>query len=659
MEIRMLRNLKFWLLALTSASLSILLAPSQSTFAAGATTDPRFGVVNAFEAPDSAYESGASWELLTVHWDELQPNGPSDWNPSSSIDDWIGQARTNSREVVMVVTGTPAWATDGTPGAGVPRGLGFGLTDANNLWASFIRQAISYYSTRGVSRFVVWDTPSIPPNSRGSTWEGTVEEYYHLVKVTYQVAKSVNPGVQVHLGGISDDNPGWFKLFLDVAVTDPTAAEQNYYFDVVTVHVFNSADRVYTLTANPSALMNQSGVPLKPVWINQTNARPAIDPAYPPDTTFRVAPNTTLEQQASFVIQSYGLAFSAGADRVAVYRMADNLEEDGQQAFGLVRKDGDPRPALTAYQIVTQEFSGFELARRVDEETLPLIDYVRLTFPTKVTHVAWALTQQTATLIIPARSEQATLIDIFNNRSLVKPQGGVYRLVVGGADCNDPNTVGGCLIGGVPWILVEQGVNNPLNEAAPKSSVELGGVVPTPDLGSIMTATALAMPTSTPTDTPVPPSDTPIPPTAAPTEEAAVAPGATTETTQPSVEVTGVVLTVTPTLTPEEALRPKGTAAILPYLLMGLGALVIGGGVWFFLRGGRKPSSTEGEPMTEEAPTWEQLDPVEPPQQEEGTQAAEAKGRRTHKSRKTAPLEQPPAEETQPPTEDDIPPQDE
>src|SRR5262245_49185216 len=183
MRYRVLNHFKFWLLAGLALSLSIHLTPSQPSFAAGATTDPRFGVVNAFEAPDSAFESGASWELLTVRWDELQPNGPSDWNPSSSIDEWIGNARTNSREVVMVVTGTPQWATDGTVGVGVPRGLGFGLTDANNLWASFIRQAISYYSTRGVNRFVVWDTPSIPPNSRGSTWEGTVEEYYHLVKV--------------------------------------------------------------------------------------------------------------------------------------------------------------------------------------------------------------------------------------------------------------------------------------------------------------------------------------------------------------------------------------------------------------------------------------------------------------------------------------------
>jgi len=598
-------------------------SPITPSLAAGATTDPRFGVVNAFEAPDSAFESGASWELLTLRWDALQPASASDWTPSQATDDWIKQARANSREVVAVLTTTPAWATDGTVGVGVPRGLNNPATSANNVWGGFVREAVSYYSARGVNRYVIWDTPSIQANSIGATWEGTTEDYYQLVKVAYQVAKGANPGAIIHLGGVSDDNPAWFQHFLNAAIADSTAAANNTYFDVATVHVFNSPDRVYTLTANPSAVMSSSGVALKPVWVNETNARPAVDPVYPPDTTFRVASRVTQEQQAAFIVQSYALAFAAGADRVAVYRMADNLDEDGQQAFGLVRKDGDPRPALAAYQIVTREFSGFQLARRVDEQSQPLIDYVRLTFPTKVTHVAWALTQANATLVIPARSEQATLIDLQGNRSLVKPQGGVYRLVVGGADCNDPNTVGGCLIGGAPWILVEEGVSNPLNEVAPKVTVDIGGVVPTPDLGSILTATALAQPTATPTNTEIPLTETPIAPTETAASEVTTAPDVTPEQpTEAMVEATELPTqavaeapTLAPTLTPEEALRPEGLSAILPYALMVLGALAIGGGVWFFLRSGSKPSSAE-------KPTMETIAEIEPPLSADDTSVA-------------------------------------
>jgi hypothetical protein len=235
----------------------------------------------------------------------------------------------------------------------------------------------------------------------------------------------------------------------------------------------------------------------------------------------------------------------------------------------------------------------------VDEEAHPLAEYVRLTFPDKVTHVAWALTANNATLIIPSRSSRATLIDMSGARWEVRPEGGIYKLIVGGADCNDPNTVGGCLIGGDPWMLVEEGVQNPLTEAAPKSRVELGGALPTPPPTPTLTPTPIP-PTETPTLTPVPPTQAATQPpaqTAAPQDTSA-----SPVETQPPTEAVAAVPAAPPTATPsaEElaaAVRPRGFQAILPYVLMGLGILVIGGGAWVFLSG-RKPAPAE--PLAEE-----------------------------------------------------------
>ncbi|NDJ52562.1 MAG: hypothetical protein GYB68_05665, partial [Chloroflexi bacterium] len=128
--------------------------------------------------------------------------------------------------------------------------------------------------------------------------------------------------------------------------------------------------------------------------------------------------------------------------------------------------------------------AGWRFARRVDEQTNPLIEYVRFTFPTKVTHVAWARTAETATLLIPARTSQATLIRLDDTRIVVEPENGTYRLVVGGAECNDPAF--GCLIGGEPWLLVEEGVDDPLNQPAPDVTVESGGTLPTPDPAQVL-----------------------------------------------------------------------------------------------------------------------------------------------------------------------------
>lgn len=572
----------------------------------------RIGLVNAYEGAQAAYESGAGWELIRFRWDELQPGGPADWYPSGPTGDWLGSARASGREVVGVLVGTPAWATKGTPGTGVPSGLYLPVGDPGNPWAAFVRQAVAYYSPRGIDHWVIWEDPDIPPRAHGSKWDGSLADYYQLVKVAYLVAKEKNPNAQIHLGGIGQSDPTWFDRLLDVALDDPTAPANDYYFDIATVHVFFSPDSVSTLAANPFYLMGVKGVPLKPVWINQSNARPAVDPGvYPDNATFREFSRVTIEQQAAFIIQSYALGFAAGADRMATYRLVDSLAEDDQQAFGLVRADGTPRPAYTAFQIVTQEFNGFVFARRVAEETHPLIDYVRLTFPQKVTHIAWARTEKTATLVIPARSTQATLIDVNNNRWLVRAKGGEYRLVVGGADCNEPSAPSGCMIGGAPWLLVETDVEDPLNETPPSVTVEEGGTLPTPDPGMALTATARAKPTETPTPTatvtPLPsptPSPQPPPPTVESTPAASVVP---TLLPTPLPEVTRLAEAPEPVEEappveeqPPAALdtlpRPRGLMAILPFLLIGIGVLVVAGGTAYFLAGRSQPPSPEGEP---------------------------------------------------------------
>jgi hypothetical protein len=587
-----------------------LLTPLSGT--AQTSSNQRFGLVNAFQDSDAARISGAGWEIVTLHWNELQPNSPTDWNPNPEVDDWLESARTDEREVIVVVIGAPAWATSGQAVTGVPRGLYLPISDPGNGWAGFMSHAASYYGSRGINRWVIWRNPDIPSGAREATWDGSIEEYYQLVKVAYLSARNANPNALIHLAGVGYD-PNWFNRFADILNDDPTAPANDYYFDVATLHVYDSPERVYTLMRNHFFVMDQQGIPLKEVWINETNARPAVDPqVYPPDASFREHPNTTLEQQAAFMVQSYALAFAANRGaRVAVYRLVDDLATDDDQAFGLVRDDGTPRPAYAAYQLIAQEFNGFVYARRVEEGTHPLVDYVRLTFANQVTHVVWALTEQNATLVIPSRSSQATLIDLGGNRWTVMPESGAYRVTVGAADCNDPAT--GCLIGGAPWLLVEEGVPDAVNAEPPPVTSEPGGTLPTPDPGLAMTSTAQAVPTLTPTPLPTATSEPTEPPTQPPAQEPPAEP------TEPATEVAevGEPQQATPMSTPDPAslqaanFRPGGIAGLLPFALIGVGLLVVGGGAWFFLSSQRPPVESE-EPhrrtREHEPPRFENLE---------------------------------------------------
>lgn len=76
-------------------------------------------------------------------------------------DRWLAAAQDCNREVVAIVKHSPDWATDGTPGPGIPTGLYLSVDDPGNVWANFIRKAAEYYAPRGVDRFIIWNEPDI------------------------------------------------------------------------------------------------------------------------------------------------------------------------------------------------------------------------------------------------------------------------------------------------------------------------------------------------------------------------------------------------------------------------------------------------------------------------------------------------------------------
>jgi len=569
----------------------------------------RFGLVGAGDALDAADASGAGWQVVTLRWYELQPVGPNQWLTSDDTEEAINRAIRDGREVALVLVGTPGWATNGPYLTGVPAGLDLPISDAQNLWANFVRQVVTTYASSGVNRYVIWSDQDIPLTIPNTTWAGSIEEYYQLVKVAYQVAHQVNPNAQIHLGGIGTFDGTWLGRYLDVVVADETAPANNYYFDVATLHHFYSADDLHQMMQNQFGLMQIKGIPLKEVWVDETNARPAIDPAiYAGDTEFSEHPNITTEQQAAYIIQAYALGFAANRGaRIAIYRLVDNLAVDNGEGYGLLRADGSARPAYMAYRLAARYMGGFTYARRLDGETGPLVDYVRFTFEDSVTHVVWARTERTATLIIPARTNEATLVDMSGNEWMVTPQDGAYRVVVGGAVCNDPQV--GCLIGGDPWFLIEQGIPDALNSNPESSSVENGGTVLTPSPEQIQTATARALPSPTPTLTPTAtytPSPTPLPPTAtatatteSPTAESAVP--TTTSISEPDTPVPEVAEVESARTEVPAAVETGGIAGVrqptpfsraLPYGLIGLGVISIGFGVWYYLRRG-KSSTTD------------------------------------------------------------------
>jgi hypothetical protein len=525
--------------------------------------DTRFGAVEAFWDSASATEAGVAWERILFYWSELQPNGPDDWNGYHVQDVWLESAAAQGREVVGLLKHTPQWATDGPLGCGVPRGLDLPIDDPSNLWAEFVRRVVGMYAGR-IDRWIIWNEPEIDPETYGHEWCGSMEEYFQLLKVAYLAAHQVNPDVTIHLAGMTFwHDRHYLRNFLALVAQDPTAPEHDHYFDVVATHIYFQTETVPYIINETRAALNAYGLD-KPIWVNETNASPDSDPLWP---LVRPRWRVSLEEQAGFLLQSFALALSAGAERIAVYKWMDAGLAPGGEPFGVLRPDGSRRPAFDAYRLVTTHYAGTVSAH---ENRQPLYTVVTLNQANRTTRVLWARTASAATVSLPAQAAHARLIDQTGAEQVIEPVDGQYAFTLPGARCADP--LDGCIIGGTTYLIVEDGDDVPPLETATPPPTE--PVTETMELASTAISTT-TIPTDTATPPPPPiasptftpsPTDTPTPtetPTPAPTETPTP-----TETPPP---------TALPTPSPTIPVQPAGAAtpSFLPVWPLLLGMVII------------------------------------------------------------------------------------
>jgi hypothetical protein len=566
------------------------LAPGQ---AQAPPADPRFGAVEAFWDTTAAVEAGVAWERILFQWSQLQPNGPDDWNTLHVPDEWLQWAQSQGREAVGLLKNTPCWATDADPPleASPPRGLDLPVNDPANTWAAFVRRAVSFYGARGVHRWIIWNEPDIAPGVYGQEWAGSVEQYYRLLKVAYLAIKEVDPAAHVHLAGLTFwHDPDWLRKFLAVATADPEGAVQGYFFDVVSLHIYFQTDTVDYIVNQTRTVLASYGLH-KPIWINETNASPDVDPEWP---IVRPRWRVNLTEQASFILQSYALGLAAGAERIGVYRLIDAGLPPGGEPFGLLRPDHSRRPAYTAYRLATQHYAG---TRSAQVSRQPSWTQVTLDRGERATRVLWARTRTEVFVTVPALAAQAMLVDQEGNTQTLDGSNGSYALTLPAARCADETL--GCIIGGPTFLLVEEAPAGDL--AAPAVDVATATApapedqgTPTVETSDIVSATAtllatppvvLASPTATTTPSPSPSATMPPSPTATASASPTAHPSTTPTSGVVASQATATMPTPSPTpsptqtvrlIAPHESFGNSGLTALAELIaLIALGAFVL------------------------------------------------------------------------------------
>ncbi len=403
--------------------------------------DDRWGINHVYADPVAqrlARDSGARWNRWEFRWAEIElSRGQSRYQP---YDRMVDASTASGLAVQGILISTPDWAKD--PQTQLPQGLYLPWNDSGNLWGRFVRETVSRYRGR-VHYWEAWNEPDL----REVFWRGSIGDYYQLLRVTYLSVKSVDPSAQVLLAGLAYwPDPGFLPELLRMMRADPIGPANNYFFDILPWHTYSrpsdSLDRVVQSRAQLAATVGQ-----KPIWINETNI-PAWNES--PINNFRPYRwSATLQEQAAYLIQAAAYGVAAGAERIFVYRLQDT---EWPEAYGLVRNNGTPRPAYAAFQLVSRYLSRITSASVAQQGDVQQIIFRR---GNERVNVVWNRTPRQITARVGALATSATVIDQTGATRSIRASAGQFELDLPPATANNGVDASDYMIGGSPFILVE------------------------------------------------------------------------------------------------------------------------------------------------------------------------------------------------------------
>ena len=519
------------LMLVLTASLRPLLA-FQADEPEPATGSWRFGVIESYEAPDQATRLGVGWTRVPFHWAKVQSGGSRSWAPEISQEQLESEIAAG-RMIVGLLIGIPEWAAADD---GLPAGLWLDHDDPANTWANYVRRAAATYAGQ-IDHWIIWNEPDIRETEIAHSWDGTVADFAQLQRVAYLAAKEANPDAVIHLPAFTywaDYYAGteqYMARLLDEIVTDPQAAEHNYYFDVATAHLYFQPGQIYDLLRLFTAIMRERGLN-QPIWLAETNAPPRDDPAWPvPDWTLSVIQ----VEQAAFMPQALAAGLAAGAERIAVYKLKD-IEDDkaaNPEPFGLVRLDGSERMSFATYRLAVGYLDG---ALGAERERWDNIGQFRVDQAEQSTTVLFSRLPEWQQAEVTATADLAMLVDMWGTKQVITPTNGLYSVDLPPASCS--HSIGEyCMIGGYTYYLVQEADTAPPTPTPLPTGTPIATATATPTAAVIGALIDTPAPTGTPSPTEMPSPTGTATPTVRPTFPPT--PGQTTQPAESTIETTG------------------------------------------------------------------------------------------------------------------------
>jgi polysaccharide biosynthesis protein PslG len=303
---------------------------------------------------DEMQAAGAQMVRVFVPWIWIEPNGPGQYDQSylATMDSYVQAVRAHGMKLLMVLVGTPCWATS-DPSSVCVDGQ-YGADDSGATYPPTADSAAGTIAAFIVNRWdpdalEVWNEPDLPQYFTPAPGEDTALAYTDLDKAVYSAVKAASPSTTVVAGAISQGD----TTFLQDLYNDGIGQ----YSDAISVHPYNIefsdpfeywGDPLTAFPDNPEAsfitavpaihqVMVANGDANKPLWITEFGFS-ACNPSYL---------CLDEETQAQYLKESIGAIESWPYVQVALVDEAWDSSGDynSWNGFGLLRNDFTRRPA--------------------------------------------------------------------------------------------------------------------------------------------------------------------------------------------------------------------------------------------------------------------------------------------------------------------------
>ena len=294
------------------------------------------------------------WDNETT-WSAIEPvQDQFNW---AKLDGAVNTAQANGvKDILMVLAGTPAWATDDPASGGLAGVLPGAAGMPKNLadWDDWVRQVVTRYKGR-ITAYQPWNEANLVTFSTG-----TPKEMADLTKHAYDIIKSIDPAATVVAPSTGTRLGGPFKRFYPAYLRELKAL--GWPVDVWSAHTYPASLGTPVERAGLARLylsvLAAEGAPDKPIWDTENNFGLAGPGAENPDQ------DIVGTRAADWTARTYLDALRLGISRV--YWYAWGPEND---LVGIQMNTGSP--AAAAYRtlqdwIVGATFNGCSPASRSD-----------------------------------------------------------------------------------------------------------------------------------------------------------------------------------------------------------------------------------------------------------------------------------------------------